>query len=57
MIYIVLPSLQGTERCQACLGSQRLALLVSFCSGMLLGTQVGAAAVQQAWAVRWWSGS
>lgn len=58
MIYLVLPSLQGTERCQACPGSQALALLVYSCSGMLPGTQVGAAAVQQAWAVsRWWSGS
>lgn len=50
--------LQGTERCQAYPGSQALALLVYSCSGMLPETQVGAAAVQQAWAVSsWWSGS
>lgn len=53
-----LPSLRSAERCQTCPGSQALALLVYSCSGMLCGTQVGAAAVQQAWGVRgWWSRS
>lgn len=46
------------KRFQACPGSQALVLLVYSCSGMVPGTQFGAPAVQQAWAVSgWWSGS
>lgn len=46
--------LRGAERCQACPGSQALAVLVLSCSGMLCGTRAGAAAAQQTWGVGAW---